>query len=89
MKSVLKTLLRGCWGMLKVNGCYFFPLALYVFLAGRYDLEFSSVGLECLYLTAWWGCYASLIMMWLSYKETLHPLLYKIWAVVYFIHFFA
>lgn len=89
MKSSLMTLLRGCWGMIKVDGCYLFPLALYVFLVVRYDLGFSSLESECLYLTGWWGCYASLIMMWLSYKETPHPILYKIWAIALFYTFFC
>lgn len=88
-KSALKTLLRGCWGALKVNGCYFFPLALYVFLVASYDIGFDTTWEEYLFLTDWWSCYAALIMMWLSYKETPHPVLYKTWAIVLFYAFFC
>lgn len=87
MTSALKTLLRGCWGAIKVNGYYFFPLALFGALYGAYDLGFGSLWQECLFLTAWWSCYAALIMMWLSYSETKHPLLYKIWAITLFYAF--
>lgn len=88
MKSALMTLLRGCWGMIKVDGAFLFPVFMCGMLLGAYDLGFGAVWREYLYLTVWWGCCAAFVMIWLSYKETKHPILYKAWAIVLFYTFF-
>ena len=56
MISAMKTLLKGCWVMLKVNGLFFFTALMFGALWGAYDLGFVSSGHEYRYLTGWWGC---------------------------------